>query len=353
MRFAGSRSHGMPPGPHDLARLDSPFWSATLSSRQRVLLHAQPIIMMRHHWAMRDDQDANYDPLCLSMKLFDVIIDQSGFGNEVVRQTIVDALSPLLGSIDQVMDLRVDADRHQRVIGRLLDGLTNEANHGQSFQLTYCEFDETGQPNRKTFTFKLLKEVHGYSGEIALQLSSEAINLFLNALDLDIESEQIANEAVVEFQLARGKYDRARASAENARGQSLRFEEKIQRIIDETKRDIQQIQWRDEVHEVLVDALEHVQQRLQIEDGIIRTASDKMDAMDDDDEKRRVIGSIMQLMKDCRYRHLHLNRILMSARGEFLEQQARQCFVDVFAAEVINLRDDVLRQLLALSADCA
>jgi len=326
-------------------------WSATLSSRQRVLLHAQPILALRQNWGSRDDLEGIYDPLCLSLRVFDVVIDQSGFGNEVVRQTIADSLLPLLASVDTVAGTPTNRSRHERVLDRLLNGLMNEANHGQSFQLEYCDVDETGRPKRKMCVFKLLKEVHGYSGEIVLQLSSEAINLFLQALDLDIESEQIANEAVVEYQLARGKYDKARASAENARGQSLRYEEKIESLIEQTKRDIRQVKWRDEVHGILVDALQHVQQRLKIEDGIIRSAVDKMDAMDESDDKRSVVGAIVQLMKDCRYRHLNLNRMLMSARSEFLDQQARQCFVDVQAEEVINLRDDVLTRLLGLRVD--
>jgi hypothetical protein len=45
---------------------------------------------------------------------------------------------------------------------------------------------------------------------------------------------------------------------------------------------------------------------------------------------------------------LNLNKVLMSARGEFLDQQSRQCFVDVSVSEVINLRDDVLCHLLAM-----
>lgn len=326
-------------------------WNTTLSSRQRVLLHAQPLLIMRQNWIARDDQDARYDPLCLSMKLFDIIIDQSGFGNEVVRQMVSDALCPLLTSLDQASGIPTDSERHLRVINRLLDGLLNEANHGQAFQLGYCEFDESSRANHKTFAFKLLKEVHGYSGEIALQLSSEAINLFLNALDLDIESEQIANEAVVEYQLERGKYDKARASAENARGQSLRFEDKIQRVLAQTRRDISQVKWRDEVHETLVEALEHVRQRLKTEDGIIRSATEKLDAMNDENEKRDSIVNVVRLIKDCRHRHLNLNKLLMSARGEFLEQQSRQCFIDISIFEVVNLRDDVLGQLLSLNSD--
>jgi hypothetical protein len=41
----------------------------------------------------------------------------------------------------------------------------------------------------------------------------------------------------------------------------------------------------------------------------------------------------------------------MSARGEFLDQQSRQCFWDASVLEVINLRDDVLGPLLGLRGD--
>src|SRR5690606_30979905 len=80
--------------------VQTPLWSATLSSRQRVLLHAQPILAMRQSWTARADQSASYDPLCLSMKLFEVVIDQSGLGNEVGRQAATDALCPLLAALD-------------------------------------------------------------------------------------------------------------------------------------------------------------------------------------------------------------------------------------------------------------
>jgi tetratricopeptide (TPR) repeat protein len=327
------------------------LWSATLSSRQRVLLHAQPILGMRQNWSSREGGEVGYDPLCLSMKLFEVVIDQSGFGNEVVRQTVTDALCPLLAALDRAANVTPDTERYRSVVERLLNGLMNEAHRGHSFTVDYSEFDESGHAHRRTFAFRLLKEVHGYSGEIALQLSSEAINLFLNALDLDIESEQIATEAVVEYQLARGKYDKARASAENARGQSLRYEEKIQRIIAQTKRDIRQVKWREEVHEILVESLEHIGLRLKAEEGIIRFATEKLDTLEDVPEKREAVASVVRLIKECRFRHLSLNKLLMSARGEFLEQQARQCFHDLSVLEVINLRDDVLSFLLGFRSD--
>ena len=281
------------------------------------------------------------------MKLFDVVIDHSGFGDEVVRDTVQDHLAALLESIDAAAEIAPEPERHRRVVDRLIGDLLNDSQRGESFSIEYSDFDRDGVASRRTLSFKLLKEVHGYSGEIALQLSSEAINLFLNALDLDIESEQIANEAVVQFQLERGHFDKARAGAEAARGRSLQYEQKIQRVIEQTKRDIRQVDWRHEVHQTLIEANEHVELRLQHEEGILRSARDKLTSLADDDENRPSLSAVVRLIDDCRSRHLRLNKRLMSARGEFLEQQTRQCFIDQLHVEVINLRDEVLAPLLS------
>lgn len=323
-------------------------WNPTLTDRQRVMLHTQPLILMRYHWLTREGDGQTYDPLCLSMKLFDVIIDQSGFGNDVVRESVSRELVPLLRSIDASSGVDVDEARYTRVIDRLFGGLMNDSNRGESFTINYWDFDGDGKSSQLTFSFKLLREVHGYSGEIALELSSAAINLFLNALDLDIESEQIANEAVVQFQLERGNFDKARSSAETARARSMQYEQMIHRVVEQAKRDIRQVDLQNEVHVTLLDANEHVDVRLRIEDDIIRSARDKLDTIADDDENRHSLSEVARLMDDCRSRHLQLSKRLMTARGEFIEQQSRQCFVDTGFAEQVDMRDELLGPMLAL-----
>ncbi len=206
----------------------------TLTDRQRVLLHTQPLMLMRYHWLSRDDDGQRYDPLCLWIKLFEVVIDQSGFGNDVVRDSVARELTPLLRAVDAANQVAPDEARYRRVVDRLIGNLLNDSNRGESFTIDYTDFDTDGQSGQKTLTFKLLKEVHGYTGEIALELSSEAINLFLNALDLDIESEQIANEAVVQFQLELGNFDKARSSAEVARARDEFIEQQSRQCFDET-----------------------------------------------------------------------------------------------------------------------
>lgn len=323
-------------------------WNPTLTERQRVLLHMQPLLAMRHVWLSRDEDGQKYDPLCLCMKLFEVVIDQSGFGNDVVRESVARELVPLLRSIDLSAGMAADEERYQRIVDRLVANLLNESNRGESFSVEYTDFELDGRSSRRSFAFKLLKEVHGYSGEIALELSSEAINLFLNALDLDIESEQIANEAVVQFQLERGNFDKARSGAETARARSLQYEQKLHRVLEQAKRDIRRVNWRDEMHATLLEANEHVDLRLRIEEDIIRSAREKLDSIADDDENRPSLADVVRLMNDCVSRHLRLSKRLMTARGEFIEQQSRQCFVDVAIADRVDMREALLMPLLAL-----
>ena len=206
---------------HEKLNEDRNAWSSTLHSRQRVLLHTQPLVTLQQKWKLGVAEQAHYDALALSIKLFDSVIDGSGFGNEVTRETMLQSLQPLLTAFDEASELEHNERLHRQVVDRLISYLKNDANRGRAFEVEYADVDDNHGLERKILRFKLLKEMHGYSGEIVLQLSSEAINLFLNALDLDIESAQEANEAVVRFQLERGKFDQARAFAENARGQSL------------------------------------------------------------------------------------------------------------------------------------
>jgi tetratricopeptide (TPR) repeat protein len=312
------------------------------------LLHTQPLVTLQLKWKLGADELSHYDALTLAIKVFDTIIDRSGFGNEVTEEIILDALQPLLLAFDDSEQLPRDRQRYEQVVQRLIGYLRNDSNRGRAFEVDYSDFNKKHELVRKVLQFKLLKETHGFSGDVVMQLSSEAINLFLNALDLDIESAQEANEAVVRFQLERGKFDQARAFAENARGQSLRYDDKIQRIIAQTRRDILQVDWRNEVDQLLVEATAHVKDRLRIENEIVETAENKLDSANLDEGQRKTLLEVVHLMRDCVHRHMSLNRQLMPARNHFLEQQTRQCFNDSFVAQPVNLRDEILQPLLTM-----
>src|SRR6266566_8679683 len=137
-------------------------WNPTLTDRQRVLLHTHPLILMRHNWLIRYDVVNVYDPLCLAMKVFEVLIDQGGFGNEVTRDGIHRELTPILKALDAAAGAQSSGERHLRAVDRLLGGLMNDSQRGESFSIEYSDFDANGMANRRSFSFKLMREVHGY-----------------------------------------------------------------------------------------------------------------------------------------------------------------------------------------------
>jgi hypothetical protein len=117
--------------------LTGELWSPVLTNRQRVLLHTQPLILMQHFPGSRDEDQQHYDVLCLTIKVFDVIIEQSGFGSEVVRDTIAESLRPLLVALDEEANVPPDTVRHDRVVDRILAMLKNEQQRGQPFEVEY------------------------------------------------------------------------------------------------------------------------------------------------------------------------------------------------------------------------
>ncbi len=322
------------------------LWSGQLTQRQRVLLHMEPILRLYRQPGTRDDRHLQYDTLAIIMKVFDTIIDQSGFGSEVTDTSVTDSIRPLLRAWDEAEGRTPSPDLYAEVVGRILADLKNEPQRQQAFEITYQVFDESGRPRRHTLRFKLLIEQFGYDGSIVLKLSSAAINLFLNAFGLNIEDAQVANEAVVQSQLERGRFNEAVQSAQNARGQSMRLDAKIRWLLIQITRDIDRVDWRGEADELLREALSHVQHRLHVEDNILQSAQEKLDNLDEADKRRPALAEVIRLMNECRRRHLHLHEQLMPARGEYLRQQARQAFVASRLRDSIDLRDAVLRDVL-------
>ena len=95
-------------------------WSSTLNSRQRVLLHTQPLVTLQQKWKLGLEDQSHFDALTLSIKTFDTIIDQSGFGNEVNSETVLESLKPLLRAFDHAHDIAGNETRYQQIVQRLL-----------------------------------------------------------------------------------------------------------------------------------------------------------------------------------------------------------------------------------------
>ncbi|HSF23250.1 MAG TPA: hypothetical protein VLE20_03410, partial [Blastocatellia bacterium] len=230
-------------------------WSADLTRRLRVLLHTLPLDGMRRSDAIRDFEFRHYDSLALALRVLDVVIDRLGLEAEADREVVIRVLRPVLTAMDAAAGVDPSPERHERILDKLLGGLRNDGDARRPFREEYTSIDGEGKAQRHALEFRLLFDAFHPSGSTVLRPSAEACNLYLRLLNLDVEDAQAAAEAVVESQLARGRFDEAVHSARQARIQSVRFRDKVLQILRDTRRDVDRVDWKVEVPRILNESL--------------------------------------------------------------------------------------------------
>lgn len=320
-------------------------WDARLTEKTRVLLHVAPLINVKRSDALREESLSHYDGLALALKIFDIVVDNMGMPRVIDRAFLIEAVSPLLAAMDATAGVVADAKRHREMLDRVLADLRNDDDGRLPFQQPYQDFDDSGVAVRRALEFRLVFDDHHSSGGTTLRLSNEAINLYLRALELDIEDAQAAAEAVVQSQLARGKFEEAVDSAQVANLQSIRYKDKLERILRDTRRDVRRVDWRVEVPRLLKEGGEHINTRLKAEHAIIEAVGERLDLIPDENARRRLVD-VFQLTKECRKRHVELHQHLMQACTVFLDAHARQAFMMTSTAKAPDLFSQVLTPLM-------
>lgn len=347
---ATAATHGDAPVRGEVA---SRAWEPALTRRLRVLLHATPLIELKQGDGRRDPELRHYDALVLALKVVDLVVEHTGLEHEVDRGAVERALEPLLSAMDASAMVAVDPLRHGVMIDRVLGALRNDAEARRPFEVQYRALRDDGSAALYTLSFRLAYDQFRPSGGTVLRLSDEAVNLYLNALELDIEDAQAAAEAVVESQLRRGRFHEAAESARAANLQSQRFHDKLVRVLRSTRRDVASVDWRAEVPRLLDDALHHIESRFFVEDNILAAARARLDLLTSGDAAAESVAEVAEQVRACRMRHVDLHDLLMGARNVFLSEQARQSFVPPPPRLVPDLTSQVVEPLLALPVGAA
>jgi hypothetical protein len=288
----------------------------------------------------------HYDSLTLALRTFDFIIEHTGLDEEADSARVRNELTPLLESMDRAAGLASDSRRHDLAVERLLAGLRNDGAGRHPFLLDYTDFDSDGHAVSRILQVQLLRDQFHADGRIVLRLTNEGINLFLNALELDLESAQAAAEAVIESQLSRGKFNEAVSTAKNARRQSVRYEERLTSALRETRRDIRRVDWQTEVPQMLQDACQHIEARLNVERNILTSADHQLQVLPEGSDRAQQVAQISELVRDCLERHTGLHATVMAARNVFLDEQVRQAFAPARSLAPPDLLRAILEPLL-------
>ncbi len=322
-------------------------WTRALAHRLRVLLHTLPLDALHRSDALRDPDLRHYDGLALGLATMDLIVDHMGLDIDVDRARVASHLGPLLDEMDRVAGKWPDPDHHAAIVDRVIGALRNDDARRRPFEVTYLDL-EGGQLVRRVREFRLVYDQFHPDGGTVLRLSNEAVNLFLGALELPIEDAQAAAEAIVQSQLSRGRLDEALDSAQGAHLQSIRYKAKLERVLRDTRRDVTSLDWHVEVPRLLDEALAHVSARLLVEQTIVNTATERLDLLEEGDERGAIVARIASLARECMLLHTALQGPLMRARNVFLDEQARQRFVAPPLAARPELAREVLEPVLAM-----
>jgi len=213
-------------------------------------------------------------------------------------------------------------DEHVKVASFVLDGLLNnrDQNDSQAFSVPYSDY--TDGHTRRELRFFLLVEKARADGQVVLEATTDAVNVFRGGLDIRVEDAQMAIEYVLQAQLARGDLDEAEVTAEQNQRLSYEMGTKIRALLDATRSDVSRVDWRGEVLVELDRAREHVGQRIAVEGQILAhlAAGDEAREADVKEKSLRVAA----LLEACLYEHRSLHQRLMGASGVFLSEQQRQ-----------------------------
>lgn len=328
-----------------------PIWNPQLTRKLRVLLHAEPLLAIRRGDAFRDEEFRHYDFIVLALKVFDVIVERMGLEHEIDLEETSRVLWPMVRAMDEKAGWQARPERHASVVERLLAALQNDSGQRRPFRFEYQDFDD-GQVVDRAVELRLV-ELHDHpDGRTVLRLSKEALNFFLNILNLDIESAQAATEAVVKSQFERGLFAEAVETANVALIRTLQYKAKIEGILGDTRRDVRRVDWHADAPSVLHHALDHVVARVMTEQAMTRSAEQKLETLPRESPAFRQVAQLARQMESCIQHHLRLEPLLIKARQVFLDEQDRQSFLgDVTYRPA--LLGEVLQPLMGLGREAA
>lgn len=236
-----------------------------------------------------------------------------------------------------------DADdaEHDLVASRVLGALLTDVPEA----VTYVDH-AADEPTQRRHEFRLLYEQWNPDETVHLRASEHAVNVLIDALDLDVESAQVAAEAQMRALLERGALDSAVEIARRAVYLTVQYLERIRSILRDTQLDHETWDWAETVPAILSRALDHISDRIAAETRLLSAVEERRDAEQDPVNRRRA-NELVRLLRSCYSRHLDLQRHLLGARQVHRDAQDDSFRRSRGSLRRVDLEADLLLPLLS------
>lgn len=327
----------------DPTLLSGPSAIASLGARAKAVAYTRPLHDLdanKTRWGGEDWGRLNL--IELGFHAIDVVALRMDFDSGARHDDVIAALGAL--ARQQAPDL----DEPWRVGERVLEGLITGRGQGdaEAHHAAYGSWGPDGYV-AKRFDYALLTEHVDEDGEFYLRATDPAISVLMGALDVDVESAQIASELRLNELVKRGLLAAAITEAQRAKYRSIQYMSQLQRQLSHAQLHTTDAGALGAVDRLVEHALEHVVERYQAERAIIANVAAARDNAAEAIARRRANQLIAEL-EDCGIRHQQLQKRLIRARREFRSAHAEQLAAGPPPPSRVDLERQLLRPALRL-----
>ena len=190
----------------DQPEVRSPAADASMRARWRALILTDPVARLVRNAAHATVHQA-YDLRQLALAAVDIAVASMGFARQVTLAELIESTAELAA----VMHPAGAPGDHQDAARWVVKGLLNDADNQGAFVYSFVDA-LASPPRREEYAFKLLQLQDGPDGAVVLA-SHQAVMLYLNGLDLDVDDAEAAFSVVLQRQLRDRRFEAAARTA--------------------------------------------------------------------------------------------------------------------------------------------
>jgi len=318
---------------------NSSFERDAINRRAKHMAIARPFYALEDSkgYAVKGNEGLDLSPFDLrrvALVILDCLIVEMGTASRGASyETLFRAVRPtLLAARPECSDSEAD-----KITSYVLDALTNERER-EAFRARYQVQDAEGTMRWISQRYTLVGVRESNTGEPVFFAEPPAINLYLAALEIDIEVEQAAKDGAHDYYMKRGRYGDAGQNAEESLKVTILYRERLLRATALLSRDIRSVNYSSEIVPTLNEANAHIKERMEKEGLHLREVEEHMDTAKG--EALVQLARIHQIFRKTDAFYTALATEVIGLDQVFLEEQVRQGFRP--AGELIGIGEPVL-----------
>lgn len=299
------------------------YWDNSLTKKLIFSYKISPIIALKDSF-IRDEalkqQFRHYDPLAISLKMLELIIDNMGPFEGITKHELFNELDPLLTLMDRAKQAQlISKQDHYKILESILEKLLRKKNK-KGIRLEFTDYSED-PPIKRVLAFRLLTYRTYNTEKAVLFAEPEAVNFFIQMLGIDLEDQQQAYLRILDRQIERGDYENAIDSAKNNLRLTIQYELKIEQVINQTKRNLTNLDWSNEIPKELRRSMDHINNCIREQDFQNRKINIQLKDLGEEYFKREILVELKELLERSRNKLLPLQNKINEARTTFLDEQ--------------------------------